>query len=142
VAKRYREVRKALRDAGWTKVTGSHEWWAHPDGRTTTLAGGGKGQPRRSEQYPRKHSTSNRSGGSAVITYAVIYERADDGSWHARAAEFPAYSCADTREEVEQEIRASIELYLEGLAEDGRELPPQSDDVGIVTVEVPSVLAP
>jgi len=77
-----------------------------------------------------------------VIAYAVIYERADDGSWHARAAEFPAYSCADTRAEVEQEIRASIELYLEGLAEAGRELPPTSDDVGIVTVDVPSAVTP
>jgi len=43
MAKKYREVRQALRDAGWTmvRVTGSHERWAHPDGRTTTLAGGG-----------------------------------------------------------------------------------------------------
>jgi predicted RNase H-like HicB family nuclease len=77
-----------------------------------------------------------------LISYAVIYERADDGSWHARAAEFPAYSCADSREQVEQEIRASIELYLEGLAEEGRELPPPSDDVGVVSVEVPTVVAP
>jgi predicted RNase H-like HicB family nuclease len=74
-----------------------------------------------------------------VITYAVIYERADDGSWHARAADFPAYSCADTREEVEQEIRASISLYLEGLLEKGQELPFASDDVGTVTVELPVV---
>ncbi len=44
-----------------------------------------------------------------MVTYAVIYERADDGSWHARAAEFPAYSCADTREEVEREIREAID---------------------------------
>jgi len=76
-----------------------------------------------------------------VITYAVIYERANDGSWHARAAEFPAFSCADTREEVEQEIRASIELYLEGLVEGGEELPPPSEDVGTVTVELPSAVA-
>jgi predicted RNase H-like HicB family nuclease len=74
-----------------------------------------------------------------VITYAVIYERADDGSWHARAAEFPAFSCADTREEVEQEIRASITLYLEGLAEKGQELPFPSDDVGTVSVELPAI---
>jgi predicted RNase H-like HicB family nuclease len=77
-----------------------------------------------------------------VITYAVIYERANDGSWHARAAEFPAFSCADTREEVEREIRASIELYLEALVQEGRELPFASDDVGTVSVEVPSVVAP
>jgi predicted RNase H-like HicB family nuclease len=72
-----------------------------------------------------------------VITYAVIYERADDGSWHARAAEFPAYSCGDTREEVEREIRASIELYLEESVRRGEELPAASDEVGTVSVALP-----
>jgi predicted RNase H-like HicB family nuclease len=76
-----------------------------------------------------------------VITYAVIYERADDGSWHARAAEFPAYSCADTREEVEREIRASIGLYLEESLRRGEELPPASDDIGTVSVELPAVVS-
>lgn len=43
MAKKYREVRKALRKAGWSKVrvTGSHERWRHPDGRTVTVTGGG-----------------------------------------------------------------------------------------------------
>jgi predicted RNA binding protein YcfA (HicA-like mRNA interferase family) len=33
VAKKYKAVRKALMDAGWTVVrqSGSHEVWAHPD---------------------------------------------------------------------------------------------------------------
>ena len=41
MAKKYREVRKALQDAGWSvvRVTGSHERWVHPDGRRTTVAG-------------------------------------------------------------------------------------------------------
>jgi predicted RNA binding protein YcfA (HicA-like mRNA interferase family) len=45
MAKKYREVRKALRDAGWilARVTGSHERWEHPDGRSVSVAGGGKG---------------------------------------------------------------------------------------------------
>lgn len=77
-----------------------------------------------------------------MITYAVIYERADDGGWWARAAEFPVFSCADTRDEVEQEIRAGIALYLEEELRLGREIPPQSDDVGTVTVNIPSVVAP
>ena len=42
--KKYREVRKALRDAGWAivRMTGSHERWEHPDGRKVTIAAGGK----------------------------------------------------------------------------------------------------
>ena len=42
--KKYREVKWALRDAGWSLVrtTGSHEVWGHPDGRSVIVAGGGK----------------------------------------------------------------------------------------------------
>ncbi|MEJ7798302.1 MAG: type II toxin-antitoxin system HicA family toxin [Solirubrobacteraceae bacterium] len=44
MAKKYREVRRALRTAGWSivRISGSHEWWKHPDGRVTVVAGGGK----------------------------------------------------------------------------------------------------
>lgn len=44
VAKKYRDVQKALRRAGWSvvRVAGSHEIWTHPDGRTVTVPGGGK----------------------------------------------------------------------------------------------------
>jgi len=44
VAKKYREVRATLRKAGWTvaRVSGSHEVWTHPDGRSVVLPGGGK----------------------------------------------------------------------------------------------------
>jgi predicted RNA binding protein YcfA (HicA-like mRNA interferase family) len=42
MAKKFREVRKALRAAGWTRVrqSGSHETWASRDGaRVVTVAG-------------------------------------------------------------------------------------------------------
>jgi predicted RNA binding protein YcfA (HicA-like mRNA interferase family) len=42
VAKKFREVRKALRAEGWVKVrqAGSHETWESPDGdRAVTVAG-------------------------------------------------------------------------------------------------------
>jgi len=45
VPKKYREVRSALRRAGWTllRTTGSHERWLSPDGASlVTVAGGGK----------------------------------------------------------------------------------------------------
>ena len=44
MAKKYREVRKALRAEGWTKVrqAGSHETWESSDGqRAVTVAGKG-----------------------------------------------------------------------------------------------------
>lgn len=44
MARKYREVRAALRKADWTvvRISGSHEIWEHPDGRTVTVPGGGK----------------------------------------------------------------------------------------------------
>lgn len=44
MAQKYREVRAALRAAGWAvaRVTGSHEIWEHPDGRSVAVPGGGK----------------------------------------------------------------------------------------------------
>jgi predicted RNA binding protein YcfA (HicA-like mRNA interferase family) len=44
VAKTFRDVRRALHDAGWAmvRVTGSHERWEHPDGRRVSVAAGGK----------------------------------------------------------------------------------------------------
>jgi predicted RNA binding protein YcfA (HicA-like mRNA interferase family) len=44
MAKKYRDVKRALRDAGWARhrTEGSHEIWVHPDGRLVVVAGGGK----------------------------------------------------------------------------------------------------
>ena len=42
VARKFRDVRKALRAAGWTKIrqAGSHETWEHANaGRAITVAG-------------------------------------------------------------------------------------------------------
>lgn len=44
MAKKYRDVTKALRGAGWQRVRtrGSHEMWRHADGREVTVPAGGK----------------------------------------------------------------------------------------------------
>lgn len=44
MAKKYRDVTKALRAAGWhkTRTRGSHEVWRNPDGREVTVPAGGK----------------------------------------------------------------------------------------------------
>ncbi|WP_320670992.1 type II toxin-antitoxin system HicA family toxin [Patulibacter defluvii] len=45
MAKKYRDVRRILRQNGWTmvRVTGSHERWRGPDGRSTSVPAGGHG---------------------------------------------------------------------------------------------------
>jgi len=76
-----------------------------------------------------------------MTMFAVIYERADDGTWWARAADLPVFSCAASRAEAEQEIRAGIAFHLEGMLLNGEPLPPQlSHDAGMVSVELPAVV--
>lgn len=69
-----------------------------------------------------------------MTDFGVIYEQADDGSWSARAADLPAYSCGDTRAEVEQLIRESIALYLDELSRSGQPIPEARSFVGTVSV--------
>lgn len=42
MAKKYRDVTRALVQAGWTlaRAKGSHEIWVHPDGRRVAIPGG------------------------------------------------------------------------------------------------------
>ena len=44
MAKKFREVARILRDHGWelSRTRGSHQIWAHPDGREVVVPGGGK----------------------------------------------------------------------------------------------------
>ncbi len=67
--------------------------------------------------------------------YAVIYERAGDGSWSARAADLPVFAVGDSRAEAESEIRSAITFHLEFLAETGRELP-QCGQIEVGTVAI------
>lgn len=44
VAKKFRDVKRILRVAGWerARTSGSHEVWVHWDGRRVVVPGGGK----------------------------------------------------------------------------------------------------
>lgn len=69
-----------------------------------------------------------------MTEYFVIYEQADDGSWHASAADLPVFAAGSSRKEAEREIRAAVAFYLDYLREQG-EAPPQApSSVGTVTV--------
>lgn len=59
-----------------------------------------------------------------MTEYVVIYERADDGGWGAYSPDLPGViSLGDTREEVEQNMREAIDLYLDELARAGAARP-------------------
>ena len=69
-----------------------------------------------------------------MTTYGVIYERADDGSWSARAADLPVYAVGDTRDDAEREIRSAIAVYLDELARSGQSAPDARSVVGTVSI--------
>jgi predicted RNase H-like HicB family nuclease len=69
-----------------------------------------------------------------VKTYGVIYEKANDRSWSASAADLPVFAVGDTRDEAEREIRSAIALHLDELARRGQPAPDAPSSVGTVTV--------
>jgi predicted RNase H-like HicB family nuclease len=56
--------------------------------------------------------------------YLVVVEQAGDGSFSAYVPDLPGCaSCAETMEELRASIREAIELHIEGLREEGLEVP-------------------
>jgi predicted RNase H-like HicB family nuclease len=70
------------------------------------------------------------------LEYAVIIEKADDGSYSAYVPDLPGCVSGgcDTREEVEQSIREGIEFHLEGLRKNGDPIPPPTSSVAMIGV--------
>ena len=72
------------------------------------------------------------------MTYTVIYEKGAT-SWGAYAPDLPGViTVGDSREEVEHLIQEAIEFHLEGLREEGLEIPAPSSFAGSVEVQSPA----
>lgn len=57
-------------------------------------------------------------------TYAVIIERAEDGGFGAWSPDLPGVvALADTEADVLTEMRKAVVFHLDGLREDGEQLP-------------------
>jgi predicted RNase H-like HicB family nuclease len=71
-----------------------------------------------------------------IVTYTVIFEKGPE-SWGAYVPDLPGViAVGDSREEVEELIREAAEAHLEGLREEGLEIPLPASFAG--SVEVPS----
>jgi predicted RNase H-like HicB family nuclease len=61
------------------------------------------------------------------MDYLVVFERAEDGTIWARVPDLSGcYSCGDTMEEAKRNIKDAIEFHIEGLKEEGIEVPEPS----------------
>jgi predicted RNase H-like HicB family nuclease len=69
-----------------------------------------------------------------MTDYLVIYEQASDGSWSASAADLPVFAVGDTRPEAEGRIREAIAFHVEGLRQDGLEVPAPTGTTGVVSI--------
>ena len=68
------------------------------------------------------------------MTYTVIYERGAT-SWGAYVPDLPGViTVGDTREEVERLIREAVEFHLEGMRDEGIEIPAPSSFAGVVEI--------
>jgi predicted RNase H-like HicB family nuclease len=73
-------------------------------------------------------------GGSTMKEYAVIYEQGET-NWGAMVPDLPGcVSIGDTFEEVQENVKEAIELYLEVLQERGETIPEPTTKVGLVGV--------
>ncbi len=72
-----------------------------------------------------------------MTEYVVIYERGET-NWGAIVPDLPGcVSIGNTFEEVQQNVREAIELYLEVLMERGEPVPETRHHVGQVAVSLP-----
>ena len=66
--------------------------------------------------------------------YAVIYEQGDK-NWGAIVPDLPGcVSIGDTLEEVQENVKEAIALYLEVLQERGESIPEPKHKTGVITV--------
>jgi predicted RNase H-like HicB family nuclease len=61
------------------------------------------------------------------MDYLVVFEKAEDGTIWARVPDLPGcYSSGETMEEAKINIKDAIEFHIEGLKEEGMEVPEPS----------------
>jgi predicted RNase H-like HicB family nuclease len=68
------------------------------------------------------------------MRYAIVIEKAE-GNYSAYVPDLPGcVATGDTVEEVEREIREAIEFHLDGLRQDGAEIPQPSSQVEYIEI--------
>lgn len=67
------------------------------------------------------------------MRYVYVTEKAPDGSYSAYVPDLPGCTtCADSLEEIEQNIREAVDLYIESLREHHEPVPPPTSTTGTV----------
>src|SRR3954454_22011204 len=128
MAKKFRQIRKALAAEGSTRVrqAGSHETWESADGtRVVTVAG----KDSDTVGHAGCDSPRDRDRRTAMNYYLVIYERAEDGAWGAHSPDVEGvFALGETREEVEARMPEALSARLSSRRELGQPVPEPHTD--------------
>jgi predicted RNase H-like HicB family nuclease len=69
------------------------------------------------------------------MTYTVIYEKGPT-SWGAYVPDLPGViAVGDSRDELERLIAEAIQFHLEGMRDEGIEIPPPSSFAGSIEID-------
>lgn len=75
------------------------------------------------------------SKSTSDLEYSVVIHEAEEGGYWVEVPALPGcYSQGETREETLENVREAIELFLEGLREDGASIPRDEDIVVRITI--------
>ena len=96
----------------------------------------------RSAKDAREHSSAGGTASEAGMTarYVIVIEKAD-GNYGAYAPDLPGcVALGDTVQETVANMRKSIEMHLEGMAEDGDQIPEATSTVDYIEIEAPEAV--
>src|SRR5689334_24571069 len=86
-----------------------------PSGSAVRRDGRRQAEHHRSAGYPEQHPPDERTGGTPMTQYLVIYEQGPD-SWGAYSPDLPGCVAAgSSRAEVEQLMREAVEAHIDVL---------------------------
>ena len=137
-----RELMRRLQQDGWYEVRqiGSHKQFRHDrkPGLVTVPVHGSRDIPKRTlASHFSPGGLEADSGRLEMKTYAVVFERGDEGEepWAAYVPDLPGcISTGETMDDVRRNIREAIELHVEGLKAEGYPVPEPRCEAGRVRV--------
>lgn len=129
-----KDVLRLLEDDGWflARTRGSHRQFKHPSkaGRVTVA-----GKPSDDLAVGTLNSILKQAGPKrCAMRYAIVIEKAAS-NFSAYVPDLPGcVATGATREEAAEQIREAIAFHLEGLREDGSDVPPPASQVEYVDI--------
>ena len=126
------EVIARIEADGWqlARTRGSHRQFKHPS-KPGTVTVAAKTELGSAAGHPEQHPQASRA---EVMRYAIVIEKSETG-YGAYVPDLPGcVAVAEHEDEVRGLIREAIEFHLDGLRQDGEDIPSPTAHVEYVDV--------